>query len=174
MSDFVEQCRREWKRLRVPDPVANEMAADLAADLTEAEAEGVSAEEVLGRSAFDPRSFAASWAAERGVIPSAIISAPQQESASRLPLVLAALATLTVIGLIAAAVISLPGHSRSVAAAPQPRVPLAEPAPSGPFALHSGPVAAEVFVWILLVLVAVVGVLVTGWLWSRWCGVPKF
>ncbi len=30
MSDFVQQCRREWERLRVPDPVANEMAADLA------------------------------------------------------------------------------------------------------------------------------------------------
>lgn len=60
MSDFVEQCLREWERLRVPAPVANEMAADLAADLEEAEAEGVSAEEVLGRSAFDPRSFAAS------------------------------------------------------------------------------------------------------------------
>ena len=33
MSQFVEECRREWKRLGVPDPVANEMAADLAADL---------------------------------------------------------------------------------------------------------------------------------------------
>lgn len=168
MSDFVEQCRREWKRLRVPDPVANEMAADLAVDLKEAEAEGVSAEEVLGRSAFDPRSFAASWAAERGVIPSAITFAPQQESAPRKPLVLAALATLAVLGLIGAALIALPGDSRSVAVAPQSRVPLAPPAPSGLFALHSGPVAAEVFVWILLVLVSVAGVIVAGWLWSRW------
>lgn len=66
MSDFVQQCRGEWKRLGVPDPVANEMAADLAADLAEAQGEGVSAEEVLGTSAFDPRSFATSWAAERG------------------------------------------------------------------------------------------------------------
>ena len=69
MSDFVEQCRQEWKRLGVPDPLAEEMAADLASDLSEAEAEGVSAEEFLGSSVFDPRSFAASWAAERGVIP---------------------------------------------------------------------------------------------------------
>ncbi len=69
MSDFVEQCRREWKRLGVPDPLAEEMAADLASDLGEAEAEGVSAEELLGSSVFDPRSFAASWAAERGIIP---------------------------------------------------------------------------------------------------------
>ena len=69
MSDFVEQCRQEWKRLGVPDPLAEEMAADLAADLGEAEAEGVSGEEFLGSSIFDPRSFAASWADERGIIP---------------------------------------------------------------------------------------------------------
>lgn len=69
MSDFVEQCRSEWRRLGVPDPVAEEMATDLASDLGEARAEGVSAEEFLGSSVFDPRSFAASWAAERGVIP---------------------------------------------------------------------------------------------------------
>jgi hypothetical protein len=168
MSDFVEQCRREWKRLRVPDPVANEMAADLAADLKEAEAEGVSAEEVLGRSAFDPRSFAASWAAERGVIPAAITFAPHQESASRKPLVLAALATLAAIGLIAAALIALPGNSRLVVVAPQPRLPVAPPAPSGPFAVHAGPVAAEALVWILLVLISIAGVIFAGWLWSRW------
>ena len=67
MSDFVEECRREWKRLGVPDAVANEMAADVAADLAEAEAEGASAEDVLGAEAFDPRSFAAAWAFSRGV-----------------------------------------------------------------------------------------------------------
>lgn len=67
MSEFVEECRREWRRLSVPDAIANEMAADLEADLKEAEAEGASAEEVLGSGAFDPRAFAAAWAAERGV-----------------------------------------------------------------------------------------------------------
>ena len=67
MSDFVEECRREWRRLGVPDPVANEMAADLTVDLEEAEAEGGSPEDVLGNSAFDPRRFAAAWAAARGV-----------------------------------------------------------------------------------------------------------
>src|SRR6266536_926983 len=88
VNDFVEQCRREWKRLRVPDPVANEMAADLAADLKEAEAEGASPEEVLGSGAFDPRSFAASWATERGVSrPS-----PSRERVSRRSLFLAAIA----------------------------------------------------------------------------------
>ncbi|MGA2295096.1 MAG: hypothetical protein ABSG24_07700 [Acidimicrobiales bacterium] len=67
MSDFVEECRREWKRLGVPDPIANEMAIDLTADIEEAEAEGGSAEDVLGNSLFDPRRFAAAWASARGV-----------------------------------------------------------------------------------------------------------
>ncbi len=67
MNQFVEECRREWRRLGVPDPVANEMAADLTADLEEAESEGGSPEDVLGNSAFDPRRFAAAWAAARGV-----------------------------------------------------------------------------------------------------------
>jgi hypothetical protein len=66
-SGFVEECRREWERLGVPSPVANEMAAEVAADLEEAAAEGATADEVLGSDASDPRSFAASWAAERGV-----------------------------------------------------------------------------------------------------------
>jgi hypothetical protein len=70
LNEFVEECRGEWKRLGVPDQVANEMAAELAADLAEAEAEGVSAEEVLGSGAFDPRAFATAWAAERGVVQS--------------------------------------------------------------------------------------------------------
>ncbi len=67
MSEFIEECRLEWRRLGVPDPVANEMAADLAADLEEAQAEGGSPEDVLGNSAFDPRRFAAAWANARGV-----------------------------------------------------------------------------------------------------------
>lgn len=164
MSDFVQQCRGEWKRLGVPDPVANEMAADLAADLAEAQREGVSAEEVLGTSAFDPRSFATSWAAERGIIP----SAPHHKSASRKPVILAALATLTVIGLIGAALIALRVHSESVAMAPQPRVPLAPPAPPRGLVLHGGPLAADALAWILLLTVGIIAVIVAVWLWSRW------
>jgi hypothetical protein len=71
VNDFVDECRREWRRLRVPDPVADEMAAELAADLAEAENEGIPVDEVLGGTVSDPRSFAASWAAERGVVGSA-------------------------------------------------------------------------------------------------------
>ena len=66
MSTYVEECRREWKRLGVPDLLADEMATELEADLAEAEADGVSAAEMLGES--DPRRFAASWAKERGLV----------------------------------------------------------------------------------------------------------
>ncbi|MGH3009887.1 MAG: PASTA domain-containing protein [Gaiellaceae bacterium] len=68
VSEFIEECRGEWKRLRVPEPAMDEMAAELAADLQDAEADGVAASDVLGVGASDPRAFAASWAAERGVI----------------------------------------------------------------------------------------------------------
>jgi hypothetical protein len=136
VNDFVEQCRREWKRLRVPDPVANEMAADLAADLEEAEAEGASAEEVLGSGVIDPRSFAASWAAERAVIPPPRLTA-------RLPrrlLVLAAIAALTVTAIGAALVIfASPNASASVMAI---RVPAELRGPRAPAAwpvVHEAP-----------------------------------
>jgi len=67
VSEFVEECRREWKRLRVPRTIADEMADDLTADLQEAEADGASVEDVLGNGANDPRAFAAAWASERGI-----------------------------------------------------------------------------------------------------------
>jgi hypothetical protein len=67
-SDFVEECRREWRRLRVPAVSAEEMADDLTADLREAEADGAFPEEVLGDGAADPRAFAAAWATERGLV----------------------------------------------------------------------------------------------------------
>jgi hypothetical protein len=66
MSSFVEECRREWKRLGVPDGLAEEMATELESDLAEAEVDGVSAAELLGES--DPRRFAATWARERGLV----------------------------------------------------------------------------------------------------------
>ena len=66
MTAFVKECRREWERLGVPDLLAEEMATELEADLAEAEADGVSAVEILGES--DPRRFAATWATERGLV----------------------------------------------------------------------------------------------------------
>ena len=66
MPAFIEECRYEWRRLGVPDSMAEEMAAELEADLAEAQADGVSAAEMLGES--DPRRFAANWARERGLV----------------------------------------------------------------------------------------------------------
>jgi hypothetical protein len=166
MIDFVKQCRREWRRLRVPDAVANEMAADLEADLEEAKAEGVSAEAVLGSSIFDPRSFAAAWAAGRGVIP------PARERPSRRPLALAALATVSVLGLIAAAVTLLVSDSGLAIAVGPVRFRPAPASPPGAFitpsgAVHPGGFNAHPVGWILLLL-AVLGIILAAWLWSSW------
>ena len=118
MSEFVEECRREWRRLRVPDPVANEMAADLLADLEEAEAEGASAEDVLGSGAFDPRSFAASWAAERGVIRPPVPSEIRLRRRSRVPAALVASVVVALIGAVLAIAASPAGPERLALPAP--------------------------------------------------------
>jgi len=169
MRDFVEQCRREWRRLGVPDPVAEEMAADLATDLGEAAAEGISAEELLGSSVFDPGSFAASWAAERGVIP----PPPSAGNARRRPLVLVGFTALAAVTVVVAALLLLTGKPTvSVVALkttrrqvfPPPAVP---PIPTGPHGtvLHTS--AAAPVEWILL-FIALVALGFAAWLWSSW------
>jgi hypothetical protein len=92
MSEFIEECRREWKRLHVPDSAADEMAADLAADLQEAEVEGAAPEELLGEAALDPHTFARSWAQERGLV------GPGSRRLRHLRLSLALAAAVIVIG----------------------------------------------------------------------------
>jgi hypothetical protein len=167
MSDFVEQCRREWRRLGVPDPLAEEMAVDLASDLREAEAEGVSAEEFLGSSAFDPRSFAASWAAERGIIP----VPPSRGNARRRPLVLVAFTALAAIALIVAAVLLVTGQPKVAVVASRTTPPhLAAPpaassVPPGPGGLVLQTSASTPVEWILLLL-AIVALGFAAWLWS--------
>jgi hypothetical protein len=167
MSDFVEQCRREWKLLGVPDPLAEEMAADLASDLREAEAEGVSAEELLGSSVFDPRSFAAAWAGERGIIP----PPPSKGNARRRPLALTAFTALAAVILIAAALMLLTGEPKaSVTTTRGPhlqRPPAGSVVPHGPGGqvLHAN--TAAPVEWILLFL-AIVALGFAAWLWSGW------
>jgi hypothetical protein len=169
MSDFVEQCRREWKRLGVPDPLADEMAADLASDLREAEAEGVSAEELLGSSAFDPRAFAATWAAERGVIPE-----PPSRGPRRRPVVLVVFTTLAAIVLFGTALALLTGQpkvSLATVKAQRSHLPVpppgffVRPATERQVLLHTS--AAAQVEWILLFL-AVVALGFAAWLWSGW------
>ena len=170
MSDFVEQCRREWKQLGVPDPLADEMAADLASDLREAEAEGVSAEELLGSSAFDPRSFAASWATERGIIP---VPPPSREKARRRPLVLAAFTTLAAIALIVSTLLLLTGQPKVAVVASRtasPHLltpPPASSVPPGPSRLVVHTSASTPVEWILLLL-AIGALGFAAWLWSNW------
>jgi len=123
VNDFVEQCRREWKRLGVPDSVAEEMAAELAADLNEAEADGISARELLGNAATDPRSFAASWADERAVIPHA-------GSTAGLPgrtLILAAIAALTITAVGAGLVLLASPHASAPQTASNAFLPRTQP-----------------------------------------------
>ena len=187
MSEFIEECRREWRRLGVPDPVANEMAADLAADLEEAEAEGGSAEDVLGNSAFDPRRFAAAWAVARGVTgpPPAV----DRQRMWRPPVSIALAALLGAVAVVAALALLVGRGSRSVAfavhriaAVPGPNrifVPgpgrMVGPGPFGPpFAgTQITSAVGHPVVWLLLVvgMIGAVGLgLVVLLYWSPWSG----
>ena len=166
MTNFVEQCRREWRRLGVPDPVAEEMAADLASDLTDAEADGISTEEFLGSAAFDPRSFAASWAAERGVIP----EPTSRGNARRRPLALVAFTIVAAMTTSVAALLLLTGNpkvtlvtsARPALDLPSPPAASVPPGPVVPPANLSAPVE-----WILLLL-ALAALGFAAWLWSNW------
>ncbi len=179
MNEFVEECRREWRRLGVPDPIANEMAADLTADIEEAEAEGGSAEDVLGSSAFDPRRFAASWAVARGV------TGPLAPDRMRrqwpvLAISVTVFATLTAMAAVALAV----GRHSAAVAAPVRRIlagprlpqlfgpgPVAPPfryfVPGPPFALRD--IGGFDILALILLLVAVVGLGIAILYWSPWC-----
>ena len=162
MTDFVEQCRREWRRLGVPDPLAEEMAADLASDLNEAEAEGVSAEELLGNSSYDPRSFAASWAAERGIIPG-----PLSQPIRRRPRSLIAFTAIAAIALIGAAALLLTGEPQLTLRTSLAPHPLGPPPPGvGGQVVHTTSASAPIE-WILLVL-AIIALGFAAWLWSNW------
>jgi hypothetical protein len=98
VNDFVDRCRAEWRRLGVPDPVADEMAADLRADLEEAAAEGATPEDVLGSGAFDARAFAVAWATERGVVDQRLHGGGRRKLTAGLPAVIACLAVVGIVG----------------------------------------------------------------------------
>jgi hypothetical protein len=163
MNDFVEQCRREWKRLGVPDPLAEEMATDLAHDLQEAEAEGVSAEQLLGRLAFDPPSFAATWAAERGVVPE-----PQSRGATRRkPVSLVFLTAAAGVAFIVAAALLLTGEPKLTLNSHVSRSPNLGPLPPGIGGqVHTASASAPVE-WIFLVL-AIIALGFAARLWLNW------
>jgi hypothetical protein len=161
MSDFVEQCRREWRRLGVPEPLAEEMATDLASDLREAEAEGVSTEELLGSSAFDPPAFAVTWAAERGIIPKAPSQPPR-----RRPLSLMAFTAIAATALIVAAALLVTGEPKLTLRTSRPAHPLSPLPPGVGGQVHSTSASAPIE-WILLVL-AIIALGFAARLWSNW------
>lgn len=187
MIEFIEECRQEWKRLGVPDPIANEMAIDLTADIEEAEAEGGSAEDVLGTSLFDPRRFAAAWAGARGVTaPPAPMDLPARAVPDRLvkirPFLAAALAGLGVLFALLGTALVVGRHSSAVAApvrqilkvpgssrlflptAPMP--PFRQFIPGPGFAVQStGPV---VILALALLLVGVLGIGLALLYWFPW------
>jgi hypothetical protein len=160
VSRFIKECRREWKRLGVPDAVANEMTAELKADFEEAEAEGASREDVLGSAVFDPRSFAASWAAERGV-------AEPRMTRERLPsrsLAIAATAAL-LIAVIGAGLAMLASRSgASVSVHPAALLPRPQAGTPPGLAMHGRALGVHVVGGILLT-VGILGLLSTL-LWS--------
>lgn len=109
MNAFVDECRREWRRLHVPDELADEMAAELEADLAEAG----STEELLGAAAADPTLLAREWATERGLVR----ATPRRRS-----LVPSLLATLALAATIAGAALTI---HESDSGSSRPRQPIA-------------------------------------------------
>ncbi|WP_043262684.1 hypothetical protein [Streptomyces sp. CT34] len=66
VDDAIHQAVETWRRLGVDEVVAEEMAEELAADLTAAAADGRSVADYIGG---DIETLATSWAVERGLLP---------------------------------------------------------------------------------------------------------
>ncbi len=169
MSTFVAACRREWSRLGVPDAVANEMAADLEADLAEADAEGASPEEVLGNGYFDPESFVASWATAKGVVS----NEPRvRKIRLRRPWALAAALGSAAVALVGLTLLVGPRHgSASVAVVafrhPNfPPVPRVFASPPQFFLMHQG--GAFALFGLVLFIIGLIGLAATLWIWRPW------
>jgi hypothetical protein len=169
VSRFVDECRREWARLGVPEAEANEMATDLEADLDEAQADGVSPEEVLGNGYFDARSFAASWATARGVARGTTSPAGTIRVRSLL-LALGALAgaILAAVGLL---ILVRPRFGSQSVAIPFGRH-ISRPVPSilgnsHTFFFSGSGIDFDPLGWLLLVA-GVVGLVVVLWVWRPW------
>ena len=171
MSQFVKECRREWSRLGVPEGAANEMAADLEADLAEADADGASPEVVLGNGYFDAKSFAASWAVARGVVNvSPRLARTVQLSTRTLTLVASALvcAAVAAVGLLLLAGRAVGSMSASAIAVRRP-FPRQVPAIFvSPHRFFSGPGIGVELLGLVLLIAGVLGFALTLWFWRPW------
>jgi hypothetical protein len=110
VNGYVAECRREWKRLGVSSSMADEMAAELEADLDEAP----SLDEVLGTDAADAHAFARRWALERGAVPT-----PRRGLHAGIAAALTAFALAAIAGALLM-VFSSPSHSERFAVAMGP------------------------------------------------------
>lgn len=124
MNEYVAECRREWTRLGVSNAMADEMAAELEADLDEAP----SLDEVLGSDAADARAFARRWAHERGVVPTLRRGLRPGVAAALTAFALAAIAGALLM------VFASPSHSERFAIAKVPQI-----VSVGPQRVLSGP-----------------------------------
>jgi hypothetical protein len=176
VSGFIDECRKEWSRLGVPESEANEMAADLEADLAEGKADGVSPEEVLGNGYFDPRSFAASWAASRGFVRT---NRPARGTIQvrTLALALGAVVAAAFVALGLAFLFGTPVVRGGVSvAAPfashlrHPRLPSLFVTPSGGHPVVFGPAVPPSLhpAGLLLLLVGLAGLGAVLWIWRPW------
>jgi hypothetical protein len=124
VNEYVAECRREWTRLGVSNAMADEMAAELEADLDEAP----SLDEVLGSDAADARAFARRWAHERGVVPTLRRGLRPGVAAALTAFALAAIAGALLM------VFASPSHSERFAIAKVPQI-----VSVGPQRVLSGP-----------------------------------
>jgi hypothetical protein len=172
MNEFLEECRREWKRLGVADDVADEMATEVEADLAEADAERVPVADVVGT---DARAFANDWATARGVI------SPRR----RIPWVAVAVAALALVAIAGGVLVMADSTSSSslvglvrpdssgvsrlvVVAPPRGRVWIATPAPPNATASTSSDGDTRTIGSIVLFGALAGIVLVTlFWVWPR-------
>jgi hypothetical protein len=164
MNEFVEQCRKEWKRLGVPEPLAEEMATELTADIREAESDGISIEELLGSSVSDPLAFAASWATERGIV--TVRSARASSRRGRPALV--AFTGVAALASIVAALLLVTGEPKVGLVASGAKRPnfLTGAASFVPPPSHVQASAAAPIEWMLLCL-AIIALGFSAWLWSK-------
>jgi hypothetical protein len=172
MNEFVEECRREWKRLGVADDVAEEMAAEVEADLAEADAEQVPVEDVVGTNARD---FADEWATARGVI------SPRR----RIPWAAVAVAALALVALAGGVLVLTDSTSSSskvalvpfessavkrlvvVAPSEYPMRIAAPPPPSATTATNSDGDSRTIGSILLFGALAAIMLLTLFWLWPR-------
>jgi hypothetical protein len=114
------------------------MAAELAADLDEAVADGASAEDVLGTGAFDACAFAREWAAERGLIG----TSAHRPRTLLVSAATAAFALLAIVGGVLL-VVSSPSESRRLAVASVDGISRPAPAPEPALAPAPAPAPAR-------------------------------